>query len=121
MSLGYVPAGHKGDAVRHDDIRRDVLKRCIFGIDVNSMTVDLAKLSLWLATAKKGRNLISLKRNLVCGDSLIDDVETSPSAIKLQAVFPFLKKRRRRGSIFLFYRPPPFLLKGQKEKIPEDT
>ncbi len=52
-------------------IRRMVLKRCIYGVDKNSMTVELAKVSLWLHSFTVGAPLSFLDHHLRCGDSLI--------------------------------------------------
>lgn len=51
-------------------IRRMVLKRCIYGVDKNSMAVELAKVSLWLHTFTVGAPLSFLDHHLRCGDSL---------------------------------------------------
>ena len=52
-------------------IRRMVLKRCIYGIDKNPLTVELAKVSLWLHSFTVGAPLSFLDHHLRCGDSLI--------------------------------------------------
>ena len=52
-------------------IRRMVLKRCIFGVDKNPLTVELAKVSLWLHSFTVGAPLSFLDHHLRCGDSLI--------------------------------------------------
>ena len=52
-------------------IRRMVLKRCIYGTDKNSLTVELAKVSLWLHSFTVGAPLSFLDHHLRCGDSLI--------------------------------------------------
>lgn len=51
--------------------RRLVAERCIYGVDINPMAVELAKLSLWLVTLAKGRPFGFLDHNLRCGDSLL--------------------------------------------------
>lgn len=51
-------------------IRRMVLKRCIYGVDKNSMAVELAKVALWLHTFTVGAPLSFLDHHLRCGDSL---------------------------------------------------
>jgi type I restriction-modification system DNA methylase subunit len=51
--------------------KRRVAQACIYGIDLNLLAVDLAKLSLWLATVAKGRPLSFLDHHLRCGNSLI--------------------------------------------------
>ena len=52
-------------------IRRLVLKRCIYGVDKNPLTVELAKGSLWLHSFTAGAPLSFLDHHLRCGDSLI--------------------------------------------------
>jgi len=51
--------------------RRLVASRCLFGVDVNPMGVELAKVSLWLVTMMKGRPFSFLDHALKCGDSLL--------------------------------------------------
>ena len=52
-------------------IRRMVLKRCIYGVDKNRLTVELAKVSLWLHSFTVGAPLSFLDHHLRCGDSLV--------------------------------------------------
>ena len=52
-------------------VRRMVLKRCVYGVDKNSMAVELAKVGLWLHTFTVGAPLSFLDHHLRCGDSLI--------------------------------------------------
>ena len=51
--------------------KRRVVQSCIYGVDLNPLAVDLAKLSLWLATVAKNRPLSFLDHHLRCGNSLI--------------------------------------------------
>jgi len=55
------------------DIDKAVLENNIYGVDINEESVEIAKLSLWLRTAQKGRPLSDLSGNIKCGNSLIDD------------------------------------------------
>ncbi len=57
------------DEVLH--ARRLVAQRCLYGVDKNPMAVDLAKLSLWLATLAKDHPFTFLDHALRCGDSLV--------------------------------------------------
>lgn len=54
-------------------VRRMVLKRCIFGVDLNPMAVELSKLSLWLHSFTVGAPLSFLDHHLRCGDSLFGE------------------------------------------------
>ena len=52
-------------------VRRMVLKRCIYGVDKNPLTVELAKVSLWLHSFTVGAPLSFLDHHLRRGDSLV--------------------------------------------------
>jgi hypothetical protein len=51
--------------------KRRVVEQCVFGVDPNPLAVELAKLSLWLATVARDRPLSFVDAHLVCGNSLI--------------------------------------------------
>lgn len=51
--------------------RRVVAQRCLYGVDLNPMAVQVARLSMWLTTLAKGRPLSFLDHHLVSGDSLV--------------------------------------------------
>ena len=63
-------------------LRRRVAQRCLFGVDLNPMAVQLAQLSLWLATLSAERPLSFLDHHVRRGDSLIgaspEDVVSRP-------------------------------------------
>jgi len=65
--LPYIPPDE--DEVLH--ARRLVAQRCLYGVDRNLMAVDLAKLSLWLATLAKDHPFTFLDHAIRCGDSLV--------------------------------------------------
>src|SRR5205807_3603029 len=52
-------------------LKRRVLKSCIYGVDLNPMAVELAKVSLWLDCFTPGAPLSFLDHHLKCGNSLI--------------------------------------------------
>lgn len=51
--------------------RRYVADRCLYGVDINPMAVEMAKLSLWLITLQKDRPFTFLDHAFKCGDSLL--------------------------------------------------
>jgi hypothetical protein len=51
--------------------KRRVVQSCIYGVDLNPLAVDLAKLSLWLTTVAKDRPLSFLDHHLRAGNSLV--------------------------------------------------
>ena len=61
------------NAIDFDKIRKSILHKCIFGIDINTLATQLAKFSLWIYTCQKGDYLEPLKDQLISGDTLSDD------------------------------------------------
>ena len=51
--------------------RREIARRCLYGVDRNPVAVDLAKLSLWLATLARDESFTFLDHALRHGDSLV--------------------------------------------------
>ncbi len=61
-----------GDPIEDTQLlRRQVARRCIFGVDMNPMAVELARLSLWIHTFVPGLPLSLLDHNLIQGNSLV--------------------------------------------------
>lgn len=60
-------------AVRDDDaaLIGDILRSNLYGVDINSASVEIAQLALWLHTARGDRPLSSLDENIREGNSLI--------------------------------------------------
>ncbi len=52
-------------------LRRMVMKRCLYGVDLNPLAVELSKLSLWLHAFTAGAPLSFLDHHVKCGNSLI--------------------------------------------------
>lgn len=51
--------------------RRLIAERCLYGVDLNPLAVELAKLSIWLVTLAKGLPFGFLDHSLRCGNSLL--------------------------------------------------
>lgn len=71
------------------DIESGILEHNLYGVDINDEATEIAKLSLWLRTARKGRKLNSLNQHIKCGNSLIDDPAVAgDKAFNWQQEFP---------------------------------
>ncbi|MGC6429737.1 MAG: Eco57I restriction-modification methylase domain-containing protein [Jejuia sp.] len=66
-----------GGGFKFPEVENSILENNLYGVDINKESVEIAKLSLWLRTAQKGRKLTSLNNNIKCGNSLIDDPEVA--------------------------------------------
>lgn len=67
-------AGDEAEAVDIEDtllLRRQIARRCIYGVDLKPVAVQLARLSLWIHTFVPGLPLSFLDHNIVCGNSLV--------------------------------------------------
>jgi len=51
-------------------LRRQVARRCIYGVDINNMAVELSRLAIWIHTFIPGLPMSTLDHNLICGNSL---------------------------------------------------
>jgi hypothetical protein len=71
--------------------KRQVAERCIFGVDLNELAVELAKLCLWMTTAAKGKPLTFLDHHLRWGNSLVG------AWLKDVGVYPGTKKESQQA------------------------
>ena len=89
------------------DTDKSILENNIFGVDINDESVEIAKLSLWLRTAQKGRKLSNLNNNIKCGNSLIDDpVVAGDKAFNWEDEFPEIFKN---GGFDVVIGNPPYV------------
>lgn len=70
------------------EVEKSILEHNLYGVDINEDAVEIAKLSLWLRTAHKGRELVNLGAKIKCGNSLIDDKSVAENAFVWEDEFP---------------------------------
>ena len=80
------------DDALHAELRRLVAQRCLYGVDKNPTAVELARLSLWLATLSRGKPLSFVDHRLRVGDALVG---ASPDDLR------HVRDARRRASATL--------------------
>ena len=96
-----------GSGFNFPEVENSILENNLYGVDINKESVEIAKLSLWLRTAQKGRKLTSLNSNIKCGNSLIDDPEVAgEKAFNWQNEFPDVFER---GSFEVVIGNPPYV------------
>jgi hypothetical protein len=64
----------KGDEPSVSELRhtlREVISHCIYGVDINPMSVELCKVGLWLEAMEAGKPLSFLDHHIRCGNSLL--------------------------------------------------
>jgi len=93
------------------NVENAILENNLYGVDINEESVDIAKLSLWLRSAKPNRKLNSLNNNIKCGNSLIDDVNVAgDKAFNWEKEFP--KVFKNGGFDVVIGNPPYLVVKG---------
>ena len=98
-ALQFLMAEHKlidemeakltGSTIEFPGVENSILENNLYGVDINEESVEIARLALWLRTAKPHRKLSSLNNNIKCGNSLISDPEIAgDKAFNWQEEFP---------------------------------
>lgn len=99
-----------------EDVEVSILENNLFGVDLNEESVEIAKLSLWLRTARPRRKLNDLNNNIKCGNSLIEDPDVAgDKAFNWQQEFPHIFAR---GGFDVVIGNPPYLrVQGLRENF----
>ena len=116
-ALQFLMAEHKqidemeakvtGSSIVFQDVENNILENNLYGVDINEESVEIAKLSLWLRTAKPHRKLNSLNQNIKCGNSLISDPAIAgDKAFDWQTEFP---KVFEKGGFDVVIGNPPYV------------
>ena len=121
---------------------RDVVSRCLYGVDRNPLAVELCKVALWIEALEPGRPLSYLDARILCGDSLIGVFDLAVLAKGVpDAAYSALtgddataarqwrrwNKEEREGAgatgIFAALRPPTEMIEAARAvaDMPEDT
>ncbi|PVY38390.1 Eco57I restriction-modification methylase domain-containing protein [Pontibacter virosus] len=97
------------------DLDRHILNNNIFGVDLNEESVEITKLSLWLKTANKSKELTTLDANIKCGNSLVSDPAIAgEKAFDWQQEFPDIFKLG--GFDVIVGNPPYGILIGKEDQ-----
>ena len=116
-ALQFLMAEHKlidemeakvtGSSLVFQDVEKSILEHNLYGVDINEESVEIARLSLWLRTAKPHRKLNSLNENIKCGNSLISDPNIAgEKAFDWQKEFP---KVFDKGGFDIVIGNPPYV------------
>ncbi|MCT7493565.1 Eco57I restriction-modification methylase domain-containing protein [Aliarcobacter cryaerophilus] len=115
QALEYLISEHKnlqndlalmGDLFASYMVEEEILEHNLYGVDINEDAVEIAKLSLWLRTAKRGRPLTKLVDKIKCGNSLIDDKNVVANAFVWEEEF---KEVFEQGGFDVVIGNPPYV------------
>lgn len=88
------------------NIDSHILSDNIFGVDINTESVEITKLSLWLKTANKHDKLTVLDSNILCGNSLINDTSYDDKSFNWNESF---SKIMNNGGFDIVITNPPYI------------
>lgn len=102
---------------------RAIIENNIYGVDINRESIEITKLSLFLKLASNERKLIGLSKNILQGNSLLDDKKITPNAFSWDDEFPEIlgSLMKNRGFDIVVGNPPYFnLISGDILKNSKD-
>ena len=99
------------------EIPNFILHENLFGVDLSREAVEITQLALWIRSAQKGKTLTDLSKNIVCGNSLVEDTAVHPRAKKWQETFPDIFNRPNHGFDCVIGNPPWERMKLQEREF----
>ncbi|MGJ0340805.1 Eco57I restriction-modification methylase domain-containing protein [Aliarcobacter cryaerophilus] len=97
----------EGEGLGLYDIEASILEHNLYGVDINEDAIEIAKLSLWLRSARRGRPLTKLANKIKCGNSLINDKNIVSNAFVWEEEF---KEVFEQGGFDIVIGNPPYVV-----------
>lgn len=88
------------------DIFDEIVTKNLYGVDLNAESVEIARLSLWLKTARRDHRLQNLENTIRVGDSLIEDKTFTARPFAWRAAFPHVFEK---GGFDIVIGNPPYV------------
>jgi methylase of polypeptide subunit release factors len=88
------------------DPDRTILENNVYGVDLNEEAVEIARLSIWIKTAARGKVLTDLDHNVQVGNSVIDDPSLDSRAFDWWGAFPEVEAQ---GGFDVVVGNPPYV------------
>jgi hypothetical protein len=112
-------AFHEGPAAEDliDSIANGILSDNLHGVDLSEQAVEIAQLALWIRSARRGKTLADLSRNVIWHNSLVEDPAVHSRAIDWKAAFPAVFDRQAEGFDCVVGNPPWERMKLQEREF----
>jgi hypothetical protein len=94
-----------------------ILADNLFGGDLSPEAAEITQLALWIRSARRGKTLADLSRNILCGNSLVADSKVDPRALAWRDAFPDVFDRDSPGFDCIIGNPPWERLKLQEREF----
>jgi hypothetical protein len=106
----YGLAEHESQAAEEliDGIPEVILANNIFGVDVSPQAVEITQLALWVRSARRGKTLADLSKNIIHGNSLVYDPAVHPKAMRWEEQFSEIFNRPDRPGFDCVIGNPPW-------------
>jgi hypothetical protein len=104
-----------------EEIPYFILHDNLFGVDLSPEAVEITQLALWIRSAQKGKSLADLSKNILCGNSLVEDTAVHPRAMKWEETFPAIFNRPNPGFDCVIGNPPWERMKLQEREFFDAT
>lgn len=89
MAVGHLTELRRGAfAGSLFDPDRTILENNVYGVDLNEEAVEIARLSIWIKTAQRGKVLTDLDHNVQVGNSVVTDPALDAHAFQWWEAFP---------------------------------
>jgi hypothetical protein len=100
-----------------EDVPDLILQDNLYGVDLSHEAVEITQLALWIRSARPGRTLANLSRNIRRGNSLVDDPAVAPLAVQWRRDFAEVFERGEAGFDCVIGNPPWERLKLQEREF----
>jgi hypothetical protein len=100
-----------------DGVGDMILGENLYGVDVSAEAVEITQLALWIRSARRGKTLADLSRNIICANSLVTDPSVDARAIDWRGGFPQVFSRENPGFDCVIGNPPWERMKLQEREF----